>query len=749
MGVIGYMGRQGKHAGGHSKGKARDDLIRTLDDVDEVSEVADDGAIVMDRAFHFDDDHDPLISLQGWKSTRPLSSDDESSSEEEERVGSKRSRPEMSDSEEDEDGSEVEEMEGDNDEPLAEDSEDDSEELEEADHAEEDNAVEEVEDEDADVDEDEEGENLVFSDLRLSRPLLKACKELGFTKPTPIQRRCIPFALQGKDVCGSAHTGSGKTAAFMLPVLEKLLYRSKRIPLIRVLVLTPTRELAAQCHEMTEKLGLFTDIRSCLVVGGLSNKAQETALRSRPDIVVATPGRMIDHLRNAQSITLESVEVLILDEADRLLDMGFAEEVREIVKSCPKSRQTLLFSATMNKKVMQLASISLREPTYIAVNRQLTVATGLRQEFVRIKESAEEDREAMLIALCRKTYRNQTIIFVRSKRYAHHLKLLFGLMDLKAAELHGNLSQTARLEALEDFRDRRVGYLIATDLASRGLDIQGIQTVINFTMPRSHAQYIHRVGRTARAGKGGCSCSFVSETDRPLLKEIIDKAAGGQVTQRKIPSSTVTSLREEIDGMQGDIERLMEEERDQRSIERAEREMNKLQNLIEHKDEIQSRPKRTWFQSERERKEAQERSKVAMFGEEDQDETVQGLDDEEPEEYLSKRQFQRKIRKELDKKISDRRSERRKKQRSQLVEQANAPQIQRAIRSAKSANRPKKFNATKGHGKQGGSSGEPPKKKKKTNVFASSAGASSQRGPKNEFSSAKAKFKSKRKYKRR
>merc|ERR1712137_673305 len=704
MGVIGYMGRQGKHAGGHSKGKARDDLIRTLDDVDEVSEVADDGAIVMDRAFHFDDDHDPLISLQGWKSTRPLSSDDESSSEEEERVGSKRSRPEMSDSEEDEDGSEVEEMEGDNDEPLAEDSEDDSEELEEADHAEEDNAVEEVEDEDADVDEDKEGENLVFSDLRLSRPLLKACKELGFTKPTPIQRRCIPFALQGKDVCGSAHTGSGKTAAFMLPVLEKLLYRSKRIPLIRVLVLTPTRELAAQCHEMTEKLGLFTDIRSCLVVGGLSNKAQETALRSRPDIVVATPGRMIDHLRNAQSITLESVEVLILDEADRLLDMGFAEEVREIVKGCPKGRQTLLFSATMNKKVMKLASISLREPTYIAVNRQLTVATGLRQEFVRVKESAEGDREAMLVALCSKTYRNQTIIFVRSKRYAHHLKLLFGLMDLKAAELHGNLSQTARLEALEDFRDRRVGYLIATDLASRGLDIQGIQTVINFTMPRSHAQYIHRVGRTARAGKGGCACSFVSEDDRPLLKEIIEKAAGGQVTQRKIPPSLVTPMREQIDGLKGDIERIMEGERDQNAIDRAERDMTKLQNLVDHKQEIQYRPKR---------------------------------------------QFQRKLRKDMDKKYLERRGERRKKKRQELVERSSAPEIQRSIRSVKSANRPKKLNATMGHGKQGSRSGEPPKKKKKSNVFAASSKGASQKGPKNEFSASKSAFKSKRRYKRR
>jgi len=747
------MGREGKHAA-KNKGKPRDGLIRTLDDVDEIDDGADDGVIVMDRGFHFDDDHDPLINLQGWKPSRALSSDDESSDEEAEAAGSlgKRSRPVMSDSEEesDEEASSGDEMEASHDASMEEDSDEDSGTLHDDDQPPvEDEAVEEEEDDDADVDEDKEGEDRTFSDLRLSRPLLKSCKELGFTKPTPIQRRCIPFALAGKDVCGSAHTGSGKTAAFMLPVLEKLLYRSKRIPQIRVLVLTPTRELAAQCHEMTERLSQFTDIRTCLVVGGLSNKAQETALRSRPDIVVATPGRMIDHLRNAQSITLESVEVLILDEADRLLDMGFAEEVREIVKGCPKGRQTLLFSATMNKKVMKLASISLREPTYIAVNRQLTVATGLRQEFVRVKESAEGDREAMLVALCSKTYRNQAIIFVRSKRYAHHLKLVFGLMDLKAAELHGNLSQTARLEALEDFRDRRVGFLIATDLASRGLDIQGIQTVINFTMPRSHAQYIHRVGRTARAGKGGCACSFVSEDDRPLLKEIIEKAAGGQVTQRKIPPSLVTPMREQIDGLKGDIERIMEGERDQSAIDRAERDMTKLQNLVDHKQEIQNRPKRTWFQSERERKDSQARSKVAIFGEEDKDEDVQGLDAEEPDEYLSKRQFQRKLRKDMDKKYLERRGERRKKKRQELVERSSAPEIQRSIRSVKSANRPKKLNATMGHGKQGSRSGEPPKKKKKSNVFAASSKGASQKGPKNEFSASKSAFKSKRRYKRR
>ena len=459
----------------------------------------------------------------------------------------------------------------------------------------------------------------------------------------------------------------GKTAAFMLPVLERLLYRPKRIPICRVLVLTPTRELAAQCHAMTEQLAQFSDIRSCLVVGGLSNKTQEAALRARPDIIVATPGRMIDHLRNAQSITLEGVEVLILDEADRLLDMGFTEEVKEIVKSCPKGRQTLLFSATMSRKVMQLASISLKEPTYISVNKQLTVASGLRQEFVRVKEANEGDREAMLIALCQKTYKKQAIVFVRSKRYAHHLRILFGLFGIKASELHGNLTQLGRLEALEDFRDGRVGFLIATDLASRGLDIEGIQTVINFNMPRSHAQYVHRVGRTARAGHIGSACSFLSEDDRPLLKEIINKAIGTNVNQRKLPTATIERLRDQIHSFQADIERVMEQERDEKAIGRAEREMKKLENIVEHQKEIQSRPKRTWFQSEKEKSDAAKRSKIAMFGEEVvENASSKQVEGDEPEEFLSKRQFMRKIRKEQEVKKSQRVQDTKKKKRKEL-----------------------------------------------------------------------------------
>lgn len=314
--------------------------------------------------------------------------------------------------------------------------------------AEEDEEMEEMEEE-AESDEEDEpnaalGENeavMDFSDLGLSRPLVKACTALGYAQPTPIQQRCVPMGLSGVDVCGSAETGSGKTAAFTLPVLERLLYRQRRIPAIRVVILAPTRELAAQCFSMVQKLSQYTDITSCLVVGGLSQKNQESALRARPDIVVATPGRILDHLMNTQSVSLEDVEVLIMDEADRLLDMGFTEEVEEIVRCCPRSRQTMLFSATLSKKVVSLVKISLKDPAYISVNRQLAVAESLAQEIVRVKSTQEDLREAMLLTLCTTTFKNKTIVFCKAKRLAHRLKLVFGLFKLKAAELHGNLTQ--------------------------------------------------------------------------------------------------------------------------------------------------------------------------------------------------------------------------------------------------------------------------------------------------------------------
>ncbi|PIA37015.1 hypothetical protein AQUCO_03100043v1 [Aquilegia coerulea] len=360
-----------------------------------------------------------------------------------------------------------------------------------------------------------------FMELNISRPLLRACETLGYHKPTPIQAACIPLALTGRDICGSAITGSGKTAAFTLPVLERLLFRPKRVHAIRVLVLTPTRELAVQVHSMIEKLAQFTDIRCCLVVGGLSTKVQEVALRSMPDIVVATPGRMIDHLRNSQSVGLEDLAVLILDEADRLLELGFNAEIRELVRICPKRRQTMLFSATMTEEIDELIKLSLTKPLRLSADPSTKRPATLTEEVVRIRRMREVNQEAVLLALCSKTFTSKVIIFSGTKQAAHRLKILFGLAGFKAAELHGNLTQVQRLDALEVFRKQEVDFLIATDVAARGLDIIGVQTVINYACPRDLTSYIHRVGRTARAGKEGYAVTFVSDNDRSVLRSIV------------------------------------------------------------------------------------------------------------------------------------------------------------------------------------------------------------------------------------
>ncbi|KAM7500396.1 hypothetical protein LguiA_024810 [Lonicera macranthoides] len=441
-----------------------------------------------------------------------------------------------------------------------------------------------------------------FMELHLSRPLLRACEVLGYTKPTPIQAACIPLALTGRDICGSAITGSGKTAAFALPTLERLLYRPKNRPAIRVLILTPTRELAVQVHSMIEKLAQFIkDIRCCLVVGGLSTKMQEAALRSMPDVVVATPGRMIDHLRNSMSVDLDDLAVLILDEADRLLELGFNAEIRELVRLCPKRRQTMLFSATMTEEVDELIQLSLNKPLRLSADPSTKRPSTLTEEVVRIRRMREGNQEAVLLALCSKTFTSKAIIFSGTKQAAHRLKILFGLAGYKAAELHGNLTQAQRLDALELFRKQQVDFLIATDVAARGLDIIGVQTVINFACPRDLTSYIHRVGRTARAGREGYAVTFVTDNDRSLLKAIV-KRAGSKLKSRIVAEQSITKWAQIIDQMENQVAMVLREEREEMALRKAEMEATKAENMIAHKDEIYSRPKRTWFVTEKDKK---------------------------------------------------------------------------------------------------------------------------------------------------
>lgn len=280
-----------------------------------------------------------------------------------------------------------------------------------------------------------------FQAMSLSRPILRGLAAMGFASPTPIQKRTIPIALLGKDVVGGAVTGSGKTAAFIIPILERLIYRPKKIPTSRVAILMPTRELAVQCFEVSKKLASFTDITFSLLTGGFSLREQEIILKKRPDVIIATPGRFIDHMRNSASFTVDTLEILVLDEADRMLDDGFADELDEILKTIPKSRQTMLFSATMTERLDKLIRAGLKQPVRLMADpRKQTVGT-LVQEFVRLRPGKEEKRMAYLMYLCANVYKDRVIIFFRQKKEAHRARVIFGLGGIKAGELHGSMSQ--------------------------------------------------------------------------------------------------------------------------------------------------------------------------------------------------------------------------------------------------------------------------------------------------------------------
>jgi ATP-dependent RNA helicase DDX27 len=473
----------------------------------------------------------------------------------------------------------------------------------------------------------------VFSQLALSRPLLRGIAAMGFINPTAIQSTVIPVALAGRDICASAVTGSGKTAAFLLPILERLLYRPPGR--IKCLILTPTRELAAQCLGMMTTLSQFTKLSSTLVVGGSKNlNAQMAELRARPQVVVATPGRLLDHVTNSAGVSLEDIEFLVLDEADRLLDLGFQDEVTEIIKACPLERQTMLFSATMNTKVDDLVNLSLKRPVRVRISgkdqstsgdsKDLEVAPRLEQEFIRVRSGNEGiNREAMLLALLTRTFSVQTIVFFDTKRMAHRMMILCGLCGIKCAELHGNLTQTQRLEALENFRKGEVDILLATDLAARGLDISRVETVVNFEMPNQVETYIHRIGRTARAGRGGRSCTLIGEGRRHLMKEIMKDASdrtkctkengsGATRTQnavirsRSIPPAVIAHFVKKIKSLEEHVQEVLQAEAIARMDRLAEMEATKAENIIQHSDEIKARPQRQWFASEKQKKSTKE-----------------------------------------------------------------------------------------------------------------------------------------------
>jgi ATP-dependent RNA helicase DDX27 len=455
-----------------------------------------------------------------------------------------------------------------------------------------------------------------FTSMSLSRPILKGLSEVGFSTATPIQQKTIPVALEGKDIVGGAVTGSGKTAAFVIPILERLLYRPKKQPMTRVAILMPTRELALQCLSVAKKLAAYTDITFGRAIGGLNSREQEKELKLRPDIVIATPGRFIDFMRNSSSFQVDKIEILVLDEADRMLEEGFSDELNEILSTIPKSRQTMLFSATMTSKVDDLIRVGLQRPVRLMVDAQKASASGLVQEFVRLRPGRESKRLGYLMHLCTEFYRDRVIIFFRQKKEAHRVRIIFALCGLKAAELHGSMSQEQRINAIESFRSGRASFLLATDLASRGLDIKGIDTVINYEAPQTHEIYLHRVGRTARAGRKGISCTIAAESDRKIVKAAVKaaRAHGAQVRPRTIVTKDADAWQKRCDELADDVEAVLKEEKEEKAINQTEREITRAENVVKFEDEIKARPKKTWFESEKEKLAAKKRGAEALNG---------------------------------------------------------------------------------------------------------------------------------------
>ncbi|KAG9248293.1 P-loop containing nucleoside triphosphate hydrolase protein [Calycina marina] len=455
-----------------------------------------------------------------------------------------------------------------------------------------------------------------FQNMSLSRPILRGLAAVGFTNPTPIQAKTIPVALLGKDVVGGAVTGSGKTAAFIVPVLERLLYRPKKVPTSRVVILMPTRELAIQCHAVATKLASHTDIKFCLAVGGLSLKVQEAELRLRPDVIIATPGRFIDHMRNSPSFTVDTLEIMVLDEADRMLEAGFADELNEILTTIPKSRQTMLFSATMTSSVDNLIRVGLNRPVRLLVDAQKQTVITLVQEFIRLRPGRETKRMGYLLYLCANIYTDRVIVFFRQKKEAHKARVIFGLTGLKATELHGSMSQEQRIASMESFRDGKASFLLATDLASRGLDIKGVDTVINYEAPQSHEIYLHRVGRTARAGRSGRACTLAAEPDRKIVKAAVKSARsqGAKIASRVIEASEADKWADKVTAMAVEIEEILAEEKDDKALAQAEMEVRKGENIMTHASEIHGRPKRTWFESEADKRDAKKAGRAELNG---------------------------------------------------------------------------------------------------------------------------------------
>jgi len=360
----------------------------------------------------------------------------------------------------------------------------------------------------------EENDQVSFASLGIVDTLCQACERLGWKNPTSIQKEAIPIALKGKDLIGLAETGSGKTGAFALPVIQSLLDNPQRL---FALILTPTRELAIQISEQFEALGSSIGVKCAVVIGGIDMVTQSVALAKKPHIVIGTPGRLVDHLENTKGFNLRSLKFLVMDEADRILNMDFEEEVDKILRILPKDRKTYLYSATMTKKVQKLQRASLQNPVKVEVSTKYTTVEKLQQSYIFIPHKY---KDCYLVSILNDLSGNSFMVFCGTCNNVQRVTLLLRHLGLNAIPLHGQMSQTKRLGALNKYRSKERSILVATDVASRGLDIPHVDVVINFDIPTHSKDYIHRVGRTARAGRSGRSITFVTQYDIELYQRI-------------------------------------------------------------------------------------------------------------------------------------------------------------------------------------------------------------------------------------
>ncbi|MVN89942.1 DEAD/DEAH box helicase [Mucilaginibacter aquatilis] len=393
---------------------------------------------------------------------------------------------------------------------------------------------------------------MLFEDLKLIDPILKALKTEGYVQPTPIQQQAIPIVLQRKDLLGCAQTGTGKTAAFSIPLLQ-LLYQDrtqhKEQKTIKALILTPTRELAIQIDESLAAYGRHTGLKHLVIFGGVSQNPQTDALKRGVDILVATPGRLLD-LVNQRFISLDHIKFLILDEADRMLDMGFVHDVKKIIAKVPSRRQTLFFSATMPKEIQQLADTILHKPEKVEVTPVSSTADTIEQEIFFVEKG---DKRALLNHILQDKAIQSVLVFTRTKHGADKVVKDLVRANITAEAIHGNKSQNARQRALSNFKAGTTRVLVATDIAARGIDVEALTHVINYELPNVPETYVHRIGRTGRAGASGIALSFCDHEEKEFLKDIHKLIAKNIPVNEEHPYpmkqlSTVERIREEMKG---------------------------------------------------------------------------------------------------------------------------------------------------------------------------------------------------------